>query len=98
MTEKSDTLESLVADMVRSRLGDVNVVDVKVEEEITFEDDTILRVYVIYQNKENRLDAEKVSGFLRWLRPALRDHGERRFPVMSFISKNEVKGDLAGAA
>ena len=98
MTGKADALEELVAQMVQERLGDTKVVSVRIVEETTLQEDAVLHVYVVYEQHRKKLDAAKLSGLLRSLRPALHDMGEARFPVLSFISNADSQGTLAGAA
>ena len=98
MTGTTDTIEALVVGMVQERLGDTKVVSVRIEEETTLQDEAVLHVYVVYEPHRKKLDATKLSGLLRSLRPALQDIGEVRFPVLSFISNNDTQGTFAGAA
>jgi hypothetical protein len=89
----TDNVENIVTTLVREKFPNARVISVKVTEDTDFEDDTVLRVRVVFASDDEKLDAGATSGFLRHLRPKLSDIGVRAFPVMSFISHKD-----AGAA
>ena len=82
--------------LLARRLGDLRITDIKIEEDTDADGDSVLRVVVVY-DAANKFNASKLSGLLRSLRPALGEHGEARFPVMSFVSRKDFEG-YAGAA
>ena len=60
-----------------------------VEEESDPDGDPVLHVIVVYEMDDRELDPAGLSGRLRLLRPALSEHGEDRFPVMSFVAQED---------
>ncbi len=98
MDTNDKKLREVLMTTIKERLGEANIVSVEIKEDTSYTDDTVLRVYVVYEVQGDKLDSNKVAGLLRWLRPALDSVGEARFPVMSFISKRDAESDYTGAA
>jgi hypothetical protein len=61
--------------------------DVRVREDTAFYGDDILRIDVVYDGTYKDLDAKKLAGFIRHLRPRLEQIHEPALPLLSFISR-----------
>ena len=83
-------LKSLLQEVIKRRLPNASIIDVKVERTLDFEGEEVLEVTVIFEAKSD-LDSERVAGLIRHLRPRLEEHGERSFPIMSFVSRKEAE-------
>ena len=92
-----------IADVVRDVLAAdfeaAKILDVRVREDVDFDGSEILRVDVLFEGTPKDLDARKVSGTVRSVRPKLmQEAGERAFPLFSFISKGDVGAERFEAA
>jgi hypothetical protein len=86
--------ETLEADFTK-----VKILDVRIREDIDFDGSEILRVDVLFAGAPKDLDAKKVSGTVRSVRPRLmKEANERAFPLFSFISKGDVGAERFEAA
>jgi hypothetical protein len=65
----------------------VRVCDVRVREDTDFDGEDILRIDVIYEGTYKDLDAKKLAGFIRHLRPRMEQIHEPALPLLSFISR-----------
>jgi len=83
-------LKALLQDVISDRLPGASITDVEVERDVDTDGDEVLEITVIFEASSD-LDAERVAGLVRHLRPRLREHGENGFPVMSFISQKEAR-------
>jgi hypothetical protein len=83
-----------IAKMVRATLAadfdKVKILDVQVRSDRDSEGERILRVYVIFEGAPKDIDARKLSGAVRQVRPKLIEMGEDVFPLFSFIAKRDV--------
>lgn len=90
----SETTTAAAADVIKKALAadfdKVNIVDVKFGDRT--EDDGGWRVYVfvIFEGQATDLDARKVSGAVRHIRPKLAEIGETAFPLITFVPKREA--------
>ena len=87
-----DEVTKVVKKVLAKDFRDVVVEEVRVFEDLDTDGDEILRVYVVFDGKPNDLDAGKLSGLVRHVRPELEKIKEEAFPLFSFISKREWKG------
>lgn len=79
--------------IIRKTLEDqfrgMEIVSVAVTEDQDVDGEPVLHVTVVHNTDREELDPSLLSGVLRHLRPALSEHGERRFPVMSFVAAED---------
>jgi hypothetical protein len=75
----------------------LKVLDVRVFEAETT-DDTVLHIDVIFDGTPEDVDARKLSGAVRHVRPKLNAIGGTAFPVFSFISKSDIGASKFAAA
>jgi hypothetical protein len=87
--------DAKVADVVFTTLKDdfakLHIIEVKVLDRTKYEDDDIVKIEIIFDGKPSDLDARKVSGAVRQVRPRLTEIGEEAFPLFSFVSKGDSK-------
>lgn len=76
--------ETLAADFEK-----VKIIDVRIHDELDSDGDAVLRVDVIFEGTPKDVDAQKLSGAVRHIRPKLNAIGEMAFPLFSFISKGD---------
>ena len=84
-----------IRDIVRDTLADdfdhIRIVDVRVSEDVDSDGDDVLRIDIIFEGDPEDLDAVKLSGAIRHLRPRLSELDEFAFPILSFISKQDAQ-------
>lgn len=88
-------VRTVIGETLSRDFQNVRIIDVRVHADKDADGDEILRVEVIFDGTPKDLDARKVSGVIRHLRPRLSAIQESAFPLLSFISNREV--GLAGA-
>ena len=92
-TEQQGLNEAEVRKIVRKTLEDqfcgMEIVSVAVTEDRDSDGEAVLHVTVVHDTNREELDPFLLSGVLRHLRPALSEHGERRFPVVSFVEAED---------
>jgi hypothetical protein len=90
-----------IAKVVKATLaGDfdkIKIIDVRVAEEVNSDDETFLRIEVVFEGTPKDLDYQKLSRAVRFVRPKLEEIGEMAFPLFSFISKRDVGAGLEPA-
>jgi hypothetical protein len=84
-------LKRTIEEVVRDRIGDAIVESVEVLEDADSEGDAILRVRVVFDSSQGRPDTREVAGLVRHLRLRLDAEQEPRFPLMSFVSRKDVR-------
>lgn len=81
----------IVRDALASDFRKARIIDVRVREDRDYDGAEILRVDVLYEGGPADLDAGKLSGAVRNIKPRLvSEAGERAFPLFSFISKSDL--------
>lgn len=94
-----EKIARVVRDALAMDFEAVNILDVRVREDLDFDGSEILRVDVLFEGAPKDLDSRKVSGTVRSVRPKLmREANERAFPLFSFISKGDVGAERFEAA
>lgn len=89
-------IKKLAEEVVSERFGDeAKILSVSVSEDIDFDGDGILLLRIVYASETGKLNANKVSGLIRHLRPKLHEISEDRFPIISFISQMEAESEAA---
>lgn len=88
-----DDLEKIKAVIEQTLAADFNAVKItkiKVHKDVDLDGDDVLRVDVVFEGAPKDLDVRKLSSVVRHIRPKLSEIGELAFPVLSFISNEEV--------
>jgi hypothetical protein len=89
-------LKSEIDKAVRDGIHSGKITNVVVSEGTGADDEEIIRVQVIYDNKSKLLDAHETLAVAGEVRDRLGIIGEERFPVFYWIAKSEA-GKLAEA-
>jgi hypothetical protein len=82
-------IERVVTETVARDFDKVKILSVRVREDEDSDDD-LLRIDVVFEGAPKDIDARKVSGMVRRIRPKLIELGESAFPLFSFISKSDA--------
>ena len=90
-------IKHIVTEVLSREFRSVRIVDVRVHEDVDPEYDNILRIDVIFEGRPKDLDARKLSGAVRTLRPRLNAIHESAIPLLSFISKADDRRRRASA-
>ncbi len=84
-----DRLEQIVRNVLAEQFGGVVFDVIRIREGIDHDNDAVLYVRVAFRS-DKPLDVSARVGFVRHLRPHLRRLGEDRFPIMSFVSSEDL--------
>ncbi len=85
-------LERIVRSVLEEIFGDDRIGDVYVASAHDKDGDEILRVTVVFDGTEEQFDARKATSVVRHMRPRLATIGEQAFPIISYVSSDEVSG------
>ena len=85
----------VVARVVQEQLAPAQTIDLTAEEAEHADGEPVLRIAVIFEADEDRLDPERVLGSNRHLRAPLGKLGSNRFPVFSFMTSEEAADSAA---
>lgn len=80
------SIKRIVTQTLRRDFDHIRIIDVEVHEGVDADGDEVLRINVIFEGTPRDLDAKKLSGAIRHLRPKL-DKIHPALPLLSFISK-----------
>jgi len=96
MTEVSrETLET-ISDVVIRQLDLVRIVRVEARHDVDWEGDRILRIYIVFDSENGRLNNPKaVRSLGRHLRNALEKIGVDDFPMFNFATVEEDRTEAA---
>jgi hypothetical protein len=81
------SIKRIVAQTLRRDFERIRILDVEIQEDVDFDGEDVLRINVIFEGTSKDLNAKKLSGAVRLLRPKLDKIHESAFPLLSFISK-----------
>lgn len=91
-----EKVRSTISKVVREKIHSGRILNVVVNRDTTTDGDNILNVYVVFDSKNNRIDAKETIGITRQVRSNLSEIGEESFPIFFYVAKSEA-GDLAEA-
>ena len=77
--------ETLAADFDRTKISDVSV-----RKGEDADGDELLRIEVVFEGTVEDVDASKILGAVRQVRPKLIELGENAFPLFSFIAQGDI--------
>jgi hypothetical protein len=81
------SIKRIVVETLRRDFDHTRILDVEIHEDVDFDGEDVLRINVIFEGTPKDLNAKKLSGAVRLLRPKLDKIHESAFPLLSFISK-----------
>jgi hypothetical protein len=82
-------VQQIVRETLESRFPKLQIVRIEVAEDTDDDDNTILRIQVIFEAKEGDFDPAKLREMPRLIMPKLKEAKETGFPLFSFISKSD---------
>jgi len=86
-----DTIRNVVRDTLSNDFDHIRIIDVRVCDDVDSDGSDVLRIDIIFEGDPKDLDAMKLSGAIRQLRPKLGELDEFAFPILSFISKVDAR-------
>lgn len=96
--QQLDRIAKLVGKTLSGEFGNIRIVSVNVRSSIDFDDEEVLNIDIVFEGTPKDLDARKISGAVRHVRPVLSEIGETAFPILSFISQADMgSAQLASA-
>jgi hypothetical protein len=69
----------------------VAIRNIEVQKGLDRDGEEVLRIAVVFDGERKDVDARKLSGAVRQVRPKLQAIGERAFPLFSFISSGDAR-------
>ncbi len=95
---ENQTAKEIVQAVLKEIFGAARIGDVSVAPDYDKDGDEILRVKVVFDGTEEPFDARKATSVVRHMRPRLAQIGEQAFPLISYVSSDEMDGveDAAG--
>ncbi|QBF29738.1 hypothetical protein [Thalassococcus sp. S3] len=88
-------LRETIRNVFESHFEGVKLAEFEVREDLDHDGDPILRIKFVFETEDNRLDPKKVKSMIRHLREPLAEIGEDRFPITSYMTKEEFDGEAA---
>ncbi|USA39644.1 hypothetical protein NCF86_00320 [Pelagerythrobacter marinus] len=89
-------INSTIEKLVRERLADVSVEEVRITRDQDDDGECVYRVMIVYDASKAGLKAEKTASLARHIRHKLLDMHDHSFPFFRFVSTRDAKG-LAAA-
>ncbi|HET7413546.1 MAG TPA: hypothetical protein VFJ18_12890 [Pararhizobium sp.] len=89
-TARIRQIAEIVSDTLRADFDKARILDVRVFSDEDSDGDDVLRIEVVFEGAQKDVDARKLSGAIRHVRPKLSHIGEEAFPLFSFISKGDA--------
>ena len=83
------SLEDIITEIVKERFSDAVINSIEVQADQDSDGDPILRVTVVFDSEISTLEARKLSGLTRHVRPKIMSREDAAFPVFRFVSKRE---------
>ena len=90
-------IKRLISATLQVDFEDVRILEVRVRDDVDSDGDDILIIDVVFEGQPKDLDARKLSGAVRRVRPGLFELGEEAFPLFSFVSKTDADKSFASA-
>ena len=87
----ADVIAKELEKLVRDRLTDMNVKEVRIKLDSDDLGERAYRVIVVYEAKRGALKSDKTSSLARYARHKLLDMNETAFPFFRFVSDRDAK-------
>lgn len=87
----TEDIKTAIEATVRERLTEAKVQNVTVTEDKDNEGDRIYRVLVVYDARNGKLDAHRMSGLARHIRARLEASELSAYPIFRFVSQSDAK-------
>lgn len=86
----TNSIAHAIETIIRDEFADVRIEQVRVTEELDYQEDRVFKVTVIF-DKKGALDPRKTAAIVRHLQRELSAKGEQiPFPILSFVSKSDA--------
>jgi hypothetical protein len=82
-------IERIVKETLSDDFEDIKILDISASQEFDSEGNEMVRIDVVFEGSAKDVNARKLSGAVRQIRPKLREIGTEAFPLFSFISKKD---------
>jgi hypothetical protein len=92
-----DAIRNVVLSTLEEDFDHIRILDVDINEDVDIDGDEVLRIDVIFEGAPKNLDARKLSGAVRHLKPKLYEIKEFAMPLLSFISQADLRRKRATA-
>ncbi|WP_239805153.1 hypothetical protein [Croceicoccus hydrothermalis] len=92
----ADTISDELEKLIRDRLADMSVTDIRICLDSDDAGERAYRVMVVYEAKRGALESAKTASLARYARHKLLDMDENAFPFFRFVSDKDAKA-LAAA-
>ena len=86
------TAKQVIQAVLEEIFGDARIGDVHVALDYDKDGDEVLRVKVVFDGTQEQFDARKATSVVRHMRPRLAAVGQQAFPIISYVSKDEMGG------
>jgi hypothetical protein len=87
--KNASEIERIVKETLSDDFDNVKIIDICASQEFDSEGNELLRINVVFEGAAKDVNAHKLSGAVRQIRPKLREIGTDAFPLFSFISKKD---------
>ncbi|CAM4371866.1 hypothetical protein [Palleronia rufa] len=91
----TEDLRTVIRRTVEAELAPARILDVHVQEDVDHDGDPILRISVVFEAKDDRLDPRGMVGLARHLRDPLERLRVEAFPVFRFLTARDAAGEAA---
>jgi hypothetical protein len=88
------SLEQIIAETLGKQFKG-RIHDVRIRRDTDSDGEPVLRIYVTFAEGPSALNARKLSGAVRRLRPRLEEINEKAFPLLNFISEADARPQRA---
>lgn len=85
-----ENIDDALKEFVQQQLAPAEILQLKTEEVEDIDGNPILRIWVVYNNENNRIDPKKAVGLPRLLRQSFADLCATHYPLFSFIIPEEA--------
>lgn len=83
-------IEAAIRSALSDTLGGARIVSVQAEQAVDSDGEDILNVTVVI-DAASKIDPAGLAGVVRRIRPKLDELGERRFPMLSFLTEADAR-------
>jgi len=84
-------ISAIVRETLQQKLPDIKIISVKVSEQWDPDGDEVLRIVVVFEAADSKVDTRKFASAVRYLRPKFDEICESAFPLLSFITKSDAE-------
>lgn len=83
-------ISKVVSETLSKDFDNLKITNVEVLRDVDFDGDPILKIEITFVGTRRDIDARKISGAVRHVRPKLSAIGELAFPMLSFITQSDA--------